>query len=351
MKYDVIGVGNALVDYQIEVPFGFLKTHQLQRGSMTLVDVGMQNDLITEISHTFGKDKIKKSSGGCAANTLAGMANIGASTYYITKVAKDEDGDFYKNDLEKAGVKYDLHPSESGHTGTCIALITPDAERTMLSNLGVSGELSVKDVNPMQIEQGKIVYIEGYLWDARLGREACKEAIKIAKEKNKKVAFTCSDAWCVERHRKEFVEYAKSSIDILFCNEAEAIEMTRAQDVFAAFKILREWCDVVCITTGPRGALISHKEEGVCEEIPTWSVKLIDKLGAGDLFASGVLYGLTHGKSMRESAFLGCYSATKVIQQMSGRLNSSLKDDIEMAIQGPNKKEANNSQSIRAIAV
>jgi len=351
MKYDVIGVGNALLDYQVEVPFGYLKTHKLQRGSMTLVDARWQADLITELKQTFGEGKIKKSSGGCAANTLAGITNFGGTAYYITKIANDENGNFYKTDLEKAGVKYDMQPSERGNTGTCLALITPDAERTMLSHLGISIELNEKDIQPMRIEQGAITYIEGYLWDSPTGREACKKAIHIAKEKKKKVAFTCSDSWCVERHREDFVNYAKTSIDILFCNEAEAVELTRAQDVFAAFKILREWCEIVNITTGPRGALISHKGEKICEEIPTWSVQLVDKLGAGDLYAAGTLYGLTHGKSLRESAFLGCYSATKIIQQMSGRLQSSLKDDIEMAERGPNQDQANNKGLIRAIAV
>jgi len=351
MAYDVVGVGNALVDYQVEVPFGFLKTHRFQRGSMTLVEADWQADLIAEISKTFGKDKFKKTSGGCAANTLAGIANLGGSPYYMSKVANDKNGAFYKSDLEKAGVKHDVHASEVGTTGSCLALITPDAERTMLTHLGISIELSEKDIQPMQIEQGEITYIEGYLWDSPSAKEACKKAIEVSKQKGKKVAFTCSDSWCVERHRKDFVQYAKSSVDILFCNEAEALEMTRAQDVFEAFKMLREWCEIVNITTGPRGALISHKKEGVCEEIPTWSVKLVDKLGAGDLYAAGVLFGLTHGKGMRESAFLGCYSATQIIQQMSGRLDSSLKSKIKPAQLGPKSTEANNSQKVRAIAV
>jgi sugar/nucleoside kinase (ribokinase family) len=161
----------------------------------------------------------------------------------------------------------------------------------------------------------------------------------MAKQQKKKISFTYSDSFCVDRHFDDFISLAKNSIDILFCNEAEALRATNSTRIEDAFRIMREWCDTVCITIGAKGALLSQKTSKAVEEIPTWEVKLIDKLGAGDLFASGVLYGLTHKKNLRESGFLGCYAATRIIQQVSARLSVSLKPHISEACQGPHPSQ------------
>jgi len=350
MKYNVYGVGNALLDYQVEVPFEFLKTHGFTEGAMVLIEEAQQKKLLDEIHKNFADNLILKTSGGCAANTLAGIGNFGGSAYFVGKIGQDENGAFYKKDLTKWNIDFEPSPASDKPTGTCLAMITPDAERTMLTHLGVSVDLDESDIDPEKIKESEIVYIEGYLWDSPSARAACRKAIQIAKENKKKVAFTFSDAFCVERHHKDFVDLAKNDVDILFCNETEALKATQSIDIMASFKEMRNWVEYLNITTGPRGALISNKREGISEEIPTWSIKLIDKLGAGDLFAAGFLHGITHGKTTRESAFLGCYSATMVIQQMSGRLDQDLSNSIKKAVKGP-QTDANNDGSIRAIAV
>jgi sugar/nucleoside kinase (ribokinase family) len=335
MTHDLLGIGNALLDYQVEVPFEFLETHGFKRGSMTLVDADLQHRLISEIKATYGENAIRLTSGGCAANTLAGFANFGGKGAFIGKVASDEAGNFYRADLKKCHIPFETASGTSDHTGSCLALITPDAERTMLTHLGIATHLSEQDIDAEKIQNSKIVYIEGYLWDPPSGRAASKHAIKLAKEMNKKVSFTFSDSFCVERHFADFIGLAKSSIDILFCNEAEAIRATNTTNVKDAFRLMQKWSNTVCITIGARGALLSQNFGKEIEELPTWEVKLVDKLGAGDLFASGVLFGFTHGRSLRESGYLGCYSATRVIQQMSARLDESLIPYIDEASRGP----------------
>lgn len=339
MKRQVYGVGNALLDYQVHVSNEFLEKHGFKKGSMTLVDADLQHKIIKEIRSTLGAHTIKQTSGGCAANTLAGLANFGGNAAFVGKIANDEHGIYYRKDLQDIGVKFDTEAGHSDHTGTCLALITPDAERTMLTHLGIATHLSKRDVDAKQIAASEIVYIEGYLWDPAGGREASEEAIAIAKQQKKKIAFTFSDSFCVTRHHQDFVNLAKNSVDILFCNESEALSATKTTQVQDAFRIMKDWSDTVCITIGAKGALLSSRSMKALEEIPTWDVKLVDKLGAGDLFASGVLYGLTHDKSLRESGFLGCYSATRIIEQMSARLAVSLKPHIEEACQGPSLEQ------------
>ena len=335
MKYHVLGLGNALRDYHVEVPFEFLEKHGFQKGSMQLVDAATQKKVISEISTLAGNHSIRQSSGGCAANTLAGLANFGARGIFVGKVANDIQGNTYRDDLHQAGIETDLHPGNSDSTGTCLALITPDAERTMLTHLGIATHLSAKDIDAEKIERSDVIYIEGYLWDPPGGREASTEAIKIAKEKGKEVSFTFSDSFCVDRHKADFISLAKNSVDILFCNESEALIATGAKNIQEGFSILKDWAPTVAVTIGSRGALISEGRGKKAIEIPTWSATLVDKLGAGDLFAAGFLYGHTHGKSLKEAGHLGCYAATRVIQQVSARLSENLKSQIAIALIGP----------------
>ena len=339
-KVQLLGIGNALLDHQIEVPFEFLKTHQLIKGSMSLVGTDTQKQMLREIHNQFGGHQMKKASGGCAANTLAGFSNYGGKGFFVGKVGNDESGKFYKTDLEKAGIRFDLSMSDEDHTGSCLALITPDVELTMLTHLGVAVKLSDNDITTEVIEAAEMIYVEGYLWDSPSARQASIKAMDIAKSKGRKVAFTFSDSFCVSRHKEDFIRYAKSHIDILFCNESEALDATGAKDVHEAFQILRHWSDKVFVTIGPRGALLSDKTKNVQEQIPTWEVKLVDKLGAGDLFASGALFGLSTQKSLKECGYLGCYSATKVIQQISARLDEDLSRQITTALRGPEELAA-----------
>jgi sugar/nucleoside kinase (ribokinase family) len=271
---------------------------------------------------------------------LAGLGSFGGKGFFFGKVGADDHGRHYREDLEKIGVKTHLVESRDDATGTCLALITPDAERTMLTHLGIATSLSEADILAEPIRDSKILYIEGYLWDSPSARMASMKAMDIAKAAGKKVSFTFSDSFCVERHLQDFLSLAQDRVDILFCNEFEAVKATHSSDPREAFKIMKDWADIVCVTLGPQGALLSHRSEGLQEDLATWDVKLVDKLGAGDLFASGVLFGLTHSKSLKECGYLGSYAATRVIQQMGARLKSSLADEISKAVTGPSSPES-----------
>lgn len=334
MKYDVAGLGNALLDFQVKVPFEALDDLKVVKNSMTLVSEADQLKALSYIKTKY-HSQLQISSGGCTANSLAGLANYGGSGFFFGRVSNDENGGHYEEDLQSCGLQTHISRASQGHTGTCLALITPDAERTMLTHLGVAVDLSENDIQADPIAESAIVYIEGYLWDSPSARKASLKAMEIAKSQNKKIAFTFSDSFCVQRHFEDFLNLAKNKIDILFCNDAEAMTATKAKSPREAFQNLKDWTEIVCMTAGPDGAFLSERSAKTQEELKTWDVKLVDKLGAGDLFASGVLFGLSKKKSLKESGYLGCYAATRVIQQMGARLLVELKPDIDQACKGP----------------
>ncbi|PIR23101.1 MAG: adenosine kinase [Deltaproteobacteria bacterium CG11_big_fil_rev_8_21_14_0_20_45_16] len=336
-KYDLVGIGNALLDFQLEVTDAVLDEFQVKKASMTLVEATHQLKLLSILREEKANKSISISSGGSAANTLAGFSNFGGKAAFIGKLGSDENGKTYVQDLEKCGVSFNGRLEKELVTGSCLALITPDAERTMLTSLGAAIELAESDIDPELIKSSNVIYIEGYLWDSPSARRACQVAMKIARENNVKVAMSFSDAFCVDRHRADFMALLKSkSLDYLFCNETEALSAAQTKNVQEAFESLSSLCDHCYISTGPRGALASEGFGKLKENVSTWDVELVDKIGAGDLFASGVLYGITKNKSLRERAYLGCYSATRIIQQMSARLNGvSLAEELAIALKGP----------------
>jgi len=337
-KFDVIGLGNALLDFQVEVPFEFLQSQGLEKGTMTLVEESFQKDLVEAVQNHFGSGTLARTAGGSAANTIAGITNFKGSAAYIGKVGNDENGRLYRRSLKDRGIHDHFVPDSSAPTGTCIALITPDAERTMLTHLGIAVDLGPKDLNEALLRSSRILHLEGYLWDSKSARAASLEAIEIMQSHGGLSALTYSDAHCVERHHKDFVELSKTKLDIIFANENEAKKATGSVDGVSAFRVLKDWAKYVCVTLGPRGALLSDRSSGETTHIPTWDVTVIDKLGAGDLFASGFLYSITHGHSLTESGYLGCYASTKVIQQVSARLTEDFSPSISTIMGGPGEE-------------
>jgi len=340
MKYDLVGIGNALLDFQIEVPEKILEELQIKKGSMTLVEPNYQLKVLSLLREKFNASNFKMSSGGSAANSLAGFSNYGGKSLLIGKLGQDENGAFYQKDLNACGVQFSSKTTTELPTGTCLALITPDAERTMLTSLGAAVELNTKDLDVDALKHSDFLYIEGYLWDSPSARAACLEAASIAKQNHTKVAFTYSDAFCVKRHFKDFLDLAKNKIDILFCNEHEAKAATETEDISKAFEEIAKWSPTVCVSIGPKGALVAEQAGKKTDRVATWDAKLVDKLGAGDLFASGVLFGLSQQRTLKEAAYLGCFSATRVIEQMSARLTQDLSKEIDQALQGPGKNAA-----------
>jgi sugar/nucleoside kinase (ribokinase family) len=321
-KFNVFGVGNALVDIVVRVEDSFLKDNKIRKGVMTLVDTTVQNQLLSGLS----AHSPEKRSGGSAANTLIGVANAGGTGYYTGKVSADDNGNFYKTDMIKAGIEFHVPPG-SGHTGTCLVMTTHDGERTMLTSLGISSDLHKTDINIDALNDSEIAYVEGYLWDKENTKEASLFTMQEAKRLGKKVAFTFSDPFCVNRSRDDFKHLTKEYVDIAFCNHEEAMALTQTDSPEDAIQGMSEYCELVFMTWGHHGSMISM--EGVEKHIPGYPVKAIDSNGAGDAFAAGVLYGITHGYSNEKACKWGNYMASCVIQNIGPRLPYLLKGKQE----------------------
>ena len=318
-KYDVFGVGNALVDTLASIEHDFLHKAEIKKGVMTLVDTESQNKLLE-----FLKEH-RLRSGGSAANTMIALANSGGNGCYTGKVADDEHGRFYKKDMEDAGIIFDVPPAKEGKTGTCVVLTTPDADRTMLTSLGISTSLTKYDIQEDRLKDSQIAYIEGYLWDGQNTKEASVHTMEVAKKNGGKVAFTYSDPFCVNRSREDFIKLTQDFVDIAFCNHDEAMALTQTDNPEDAIMQLGTLCNLVFMTWGSRGAFIAV--DGIVSPVTGYPVhNPVDSNGAGDAFAAGVLYGLTHGYSIAKSCKWGNFVASKMIMEIGARLSINLKD-------------------------
>ena len=324
-KYDVFGVGNALVDTLVTVHHDFLDKVAIKKGVMTLVDSHKQSELLKYLE----EHKKELRSGGSAANTMISLANCGGTGFYTGKVADDEFGKFYKEDMEKAGIVFDVPPTSEGKTGSCVVLTTPDADRTMLTNLASSIHLNKEDINTERLKECKITYVEGYLWDGDNTKEASLHTMENAKKFGSKVAFTYSDPFCVNRSREDFIKLTSEYVDIAFCNHDEAMALTETDNPEDAILQLGTMCKLVFMTWGSRGAFVSV--EGIVKPITGFPVKNpIDTNGAGDAFAAGVLYGLTHGYSIEKACKWGNFVASKMIEEIGARLSIDLKEHFHI---------------------
>lgn len=315
---DVLGIGNAIVDVLAEKPDDFLEAHGLTKGTMTLVDAETALAVYDEL------DDPRQCSGGSAANTLVGVASFGGTAAYIGKVRNDALGDLFQSDIREAGVTFDTTPAESGPaTARCMIVVTPDAQRTMQTFLGISGELSVADLDTDAIANARITYLEGYLWDPAPAKEAFLEAAKIAHEAGREVALTLSDPFCVERHRDEFHELIEGPIDLLFANEDELRTLYRTTDLDDAISQLSRHSVVAAVTRGPAGSILLA--DGQIHEIEAAAVsRVVDTTGAGDLYAAGVLFGHAREMTWQQAGALGSVAAAEVISHFGARPRLSL---------------------------
>lgn len=327
MNYDVYGVGNALVDIQANVSDEILERLEFQKGVMTLVDEEVQNRVLGALA----ADGIFRSAGGSAANTMLGIADFGGKASYCCKVADDSIGEFYLSDMQQRGVDLDVEKGE-GQTGTCVILITEDAERTMLTCLGASTSLGPDDLDEASIKKSKYVYIEGYLFTQEPTRSAALAAIEIAKKHNVKVAFTVSDPFLIQYHRDEFRELIEGPVDLVFCNLDEARAITGKHDSIDCAHYLHEHAENVALTLGANGSLLMHEGETIAIEGATVAAK--DTTGAGDMYAAGILYGITNGLSWKQSGHLASHVAGRVVAQIGARLKEPLsKSEIASIIE------------------
>jgi sugar/nucleoside kinase (ribokinase family) len=322
MNYDLIGIGNALVDIEVQVDDAFIEKASVTKGGMTLSSIEDQNKILESLQSS----SKKISSGGSAANTIHGASVLGAKTYYIGRVANDTHGKNYIEDMQNCRVGFSGSGSDRQGTGTCVVLITPDTERTMLTNLGVSSSLHPENVDETIVKNSRVVYVEGYLWTGDETREAGMHMARIAKKQGIPVSFTLSDAFVVNSFKESLTEFIQWYVDIIFCNEVEAQAMTGESDSLIAFKKLQGMVDTVFLTLGAKGSLVGKSgQEPV--KVKTFPVTAVDTTGAGDLFAAGALYGLLKNHSMEASAIIGSYCAAQVVSHMGGRLPLSSHTD------------------------
>ncbi|MEX0722263.1 MAG: adenosine kinase [Gracilimonas sp.] len=315
-KYNVYGIGNALVDLEFKVTTEFLTTHSVQKGLMTLVDEDTQHSLINSIDH----NDAEKKSGGSAANTVIAVSQFGGKAFYSCKVADDEFGDFYLKDMEDAGIptNFDRQKREDGITGKCLVMITDDADRTMNTYLGISSGLSVQEVDERAIKDSEYVYLEGYLVASDPGLEAMKHTKKIAEENGIKTAITLSDPSIVGGFRDRFRDVIGASVDLLFCNEEEAKTFTEKDNLMEAREALKQEAKRFVITQGKNGAMIYDGDTFI--DIEPYEVKAVDTNGAGDMFAGAFLYGITNELGFANSGKLASLAGSKIVSQYGPRL-------------------------------
>ncbi len=312
-QLDVIGIGNALVDVLSHADEDLIVRQGLAKGTMRLVDEARARALYEAMGPGV------EISGGSAANTVVGVASFGGRAHYVGKVRDDQLGDVFGHDLRATGVGYDTPRATSGPpTGRCLILVTPDAQRTMSTFLGASVRLGPADVDRGLIARGKILYLEGYLFDPPDAQEAFRVAAAIAHAAGRRVALTLSDPFCVERHRAAFLDLVQHHVDILFANEAEICALYQVHDFDAALPHVRGHCELAALTRSAKGSvLVQGNRLHVVQAHPVDAV--VDTTGAGDLYASGVLYGLAQGLDLPTCGRLGSLAAAEVIAHVGAR--------------------------------
>ena len=320
--FSVYGIGNALVDIQFRVTPDFLETAGIEKGVMTLIGEDRHHELLERL----GDDVLKRSSGGSAANTMIGVANLGGKAYYACKVAKDTYGDFYLRDLAAAGVASNRFQGE-GITGKCLVMITADADRTMNTYLGITGTFGAEQLEPEVIGQSDYLYVEGYLAASDEGFDAAQAAQANARERGTRVSLSLSDPLIVAAFGERMRALVAGGVDILFCNEDEARAFTGTDETDDACCVLDTMVGAYAVTCGADGAIVWDGGERFRSQ--GFSVDAVDTNGAGDMFAGAYLFGITHGFDASRSAKLANYASMRVVAQYGPRLEVSLKEEIE----------------------
>ena len=329
-KLDVFGVGNALVDILAFVEEDFITKHCLQKSGMTLMDAQTQGNILHDLEHT----SLQMRSGGSAANSMIAIAQSGGTGIFVAKVASDPNGELYRQDMLESKIEFNVLPASmvNGPTGTCVVLTTPDAERTMCTNLGVSVNLSASDIDVEQIRRCKYSYLEGYLWSAPDAKQACIQAMEESKREKVGVCFTFSDQFLVDMFADDFRQLVSNYCDVLFCNADEARSFCGIESLAECATKIGELVETAFITNNKEGCLVVNNKQMI--SVPGFPVKAIDTVGAGDAFAGGVLFGITHGFSLTQAARWGNYLASEVVKIQGPRLEGFWGEKIQQVISG-----------------
>ena len=321
--YDVVGIGNAIVDVISHEDEKFLDTHNLIKDSMALINTDTAVSLYNEMSPTI------QSSGGSAANTMSGVASLGGKAAYIGKIRDDHLGEFFAHDINAAGVHFKVKPASEGlPTARSMIIVTPDGSRTMNTYLGISTNLSKEDLDVQLLENAQILYCEGYIWDIETTKDTIRSAIAIAKGANRTISFTLSDSFCVSRHKDEWIDLINEQVDILFGNEDEIKELSGCGTLSEAAQWIQGKVKVACLTLAERGSIIVTEDEiiGVGAKAVN---QVTDSTGAGDLYASGFLFGYARGLDLKICGELASIAAAEIITHTGARPLVPLKNLIE----------------------
>jgi len=319
-RYDVLGIGNAIVDVLARAEDDFLVRHDMRKGAMTLIDE------VRALAIYDAMGPAVEISGGSAANTIVGCASLGGRAAFVGRVRDDELGRVFAHDIRAAGVAFDTGPASDGpSTGRCYVLVTPDGERTMNTYLGAAQDLHPRDIDADAIAGASITYLEGYLWDPKQAKEAFLKAAAAAHEAKRLVALSLSDAFCVDRWREEFLDLVRGgTVDLLFANEAELRSLYQTSDFDTALAALRGEARLAVVTRSEKGCVVVSRDKVL--PVPAAPIeRVVDTTGAGDLFAAGFLFGVAQGAGHERAAQLGALAAAEVIQHLGARPQTSLK--------------------------
>ena len=315
---DAVGVGNAIVDVIAAVPDSFIAEHGLVKGAMTLVDADRSASLYDAMPTAVA------ASGGSAANTMAGVASFGGRAAFVGKVRDDQFGEVFVHDIRATGVRFDVPPAPQGPpTARSLIQVTPDAERTMNTFLGIAALLAPPDVDADMVASARITYCEGYLWDVQVAKEAILAAMAAAGEAGRTVALALSDSYCVDRHRDEWLDLIEDHVEVVFANEAELCALHRTDDFDEACDRTAEMVRTAAVTRGPRGSVVVHGSGR--DAVPAAEIaSVVDATGAGDMYAAGFLWGMSRGAPPVRCAELGSLAAAEVISHVGARPQTAL---------------------------
>ncbi|HEY4076629.1 MAG TPA: adenosine kinase [Rhizomicrobium sp.] len=326
-RYDVAGLGNAIVDIIASVDDRFLLNHKIAKGGMTLIDEFRAHELLKALTdNSQSLSGLHEIAGGSAANTMAGIASLGGNGVYVGKVFDDRLGKVFGQSMTRLGMTFTTQPACDGaSTATCLIAVTPDGQRSMSTYLGACRELVPDDIDEEQVAAARILYIEGYLWDEESAKQASRKAIAAVKGAGGRIALSLSDPFCVGRFRDEFLHLLDKEVGILFANEDEAKALFREETFDGVVEAAKRWGGIAAITRSAKGCVVI--EEGMVHTIAAAPVaRVIDTTGAGDQFAAGFLYGLTNDKGLSDCGKLGAIAAAEVISHYGARPETSLRD-------------------------
>jgi len=332
MGLDVYALGNAIVDIQVQVEDSLLTELGLEKGNRYPTKRDRQEEILRRLLGSDSLDsarktgKVQTAAGGSAANTVHGISQLGGRTGFCGKVANDELGTLYAEHMRQSGVVFKENIGQ-GMTGTCVVLISDDAQRTMLTCLGVSGQIDYEDIDEELLRHSRYIYLEGYLFESECATRTMLRSIAIARKYGVKIALTASDAGCVDRHRDLLVPIIQNEVDLLFANAREAQVLSGAENNQAALRVLSGWCEGVVVTDGEHGSLVSFN--GKVVNITPYGVSALDTTGAGDAYAAGLLYGIASSRTVRESGMIASFFSAKVAAQIGPRYNGDIQPELK----------------------